>query len=405
MTNQKTSQSRMSYYRDQVVCRACGAPLHSPFLNLGLQTFANNLVDAPYVVVPHAPLALVQCPDVQCQLVQLTVEVDRDVLFAEYLYTPSQSKTFNQHFNELAVELAVEGEGLWVDIGSNDGLLLSKVQNTRASWDVCGVEPCELLATQANDQDIPTCCDYWSLATAKKIHAMHGKADVVTATNVFAHVNKPVNFATLVEVFLLKDDGVFVIEVPYFWQMIQDNTFDLIYHEHQSYFSVRSLNNILSMANMYIENVELIPIHGGSLRVYARKGKRPETIPELLPLGPLGAWAVDVQQTRDRFVGVLNRYDYVVGYGAPAKATVLINYAQLTSQDIQYIVDDNPLKQGKYLPGSGIPVISREQVGSHPSFPPSPEAVIIFPWNIAKDIEPKVKSMFPGADIVVPQGG
>ena len=326
-------------------------------------------------------------------MVQLTVTVDPRVLFDDYLYTPSQSQSFHDHFEQLAIDITTmfpgPGRGVWVDIGSNDGLLLSKAQTL--GWLVTGIEPAPHLAKQAREKGIPTDTGYWNDSTAALL-----KASVITATNVFAHVDDLHSFVRLVKKALTKD-GVFIIEVPYLANMIHGGTFDLIYHEHLSYFSLRPLERLFGHWDMYIESVEHIKIHGGSVRVFVRhKGQRPIPTwadPEL----PFSKFTNRASRTKREFIGAVQSYEKVIGYGAPAKATVLVNYCGLTDEDIMCIVDDNPLKQGKYLPGSNIPVVSVED---------SPgwmvDAVVIFPWNVADDIEPKVMQHFPGADIIVP---
>ena len=393
------TQYRIPLFSHHTRCRICDYGLPKPFFSLGRQTLANNLLHEPGEGATEVPLEIVRCES--CGLVQLSVVVDPRVLFDDYLYTPSQNKSFHDHFEKLAIDVSVmypnRTSGLWVDIGSNDGLLLGKAQDL--GWMVTGIEPAERLAQQARENGIPTYCGYWGEAAASTL-----RATVISATNVFAHVDDLHTFVRLVKRSLVKD-GVFIIEVPYLANMIHDGTFDLIYHEHLSYFSLKPLVRLFEQYDMYIAAVEQVKIHGGSIRLFVHHS--PSSVVASLPSHwadpplPFDKFIDRAGRTKRKFIGAVHNYKYVIGYGAPAKATVLINYCGLTNDDIRYIVDDNPLKQGKYLPGSNIPVISTE-VQRIFEGRTEPDAVVIFPWNIANDIEPKVKQYFPGADIIIP---
>jgi hypothetical protein len=245
-------------------------------------------------------------------------------------------------------------------------------------------------------QGIDTLTRYWDRAVAREVIEGYGKADVVTATNVFAHVDDLHEFVEGVKR-VLAPDGAFIFEVPYLPEMLTQGTFDLVYHEHLSYFHHQPLNYLFEMHDMRIFGIDHIPIHGGSIRVHVVHGAN-GTFPDNLP--SLQSFVAKVENVKMHFQALLDLWleqDLVVaGYGAPAKATVLINYVKATSKHIKYIVDDNPMKQDKFLPGSAIPVVSSEMLEADP-----PDVVIIFPWNVAEDILPKVRSH--AKTIVVPQ--
>ena len=179
--------------------------------------------------------------------------------------------------------------------------------------------------------------------------------------------------------------------------MIRNGTFDLIYHEHLSYFSLKPLVKLFDAHDMYITAVEQLNIHGGSVRLFVRHAWGVEVRSWDDPPMQYEEFAERADRTKRKLIGTVQSYKNVIGYGAPAKATVLVNYCGFTDEDIKCIIDDNPLKQGKFLPGSNIPVISIEDAPGWIT-----DAVVIFPWNVADDIEPKVKQHFPGADIIIP---
>lgn len=383
-------------YHQHNKCRICGTFLSlSPFLNLGSQPFANNLHPQPGLAAPIAPLELTRCP--KCGLVQLTVIVDPEELFANYLYTPSQSKTFHKHFEELALFVtdlwATLGRhpGYWLDIGSNDGLLLSKAQGL--GWDVFGIEPAVTLAKKAVEDGIDTLSAYWGMDTARMLGTTR-LADVITATNVFAHCDDVRGFLSAAKL-ILADDGILIIEVPDLKVMIESGTYDLVYHEHLSYFDESSMMALMAESDLEA-TIELVPIHGGSLRVIARKGK-PRSIPAPTPY-KLGSFARDVERKSRALAQEVRAHSKVAGFGAPAKATVMISYAGFTSEDILYLVDDSPLKQGKYLPGSDIPILPALHMQAE-----QPDLVVVFPWNVASDIIPKIQRLAPDAKILIPQ--
>jgi SAM-dependent methyltransferase len=329
--------------------------------------------------------------------------VDPEVLFEEYLYEPRFSDTFQKHFDEMAehIDLMVaRGKKLVVDIGSNDGTLLSKFK--KRGWKVVGVEPSEAQAEYANRQDIHTIEHFWGDIAGRTIEAYFGKADIVTATNVFAHVDNLHEFLDEVRA-ILKPKGMLVIEVPYLYDMFAQGTFDLVYHEHLSYFHLLPMERLFDFMDMEIVRVERIDIHGGSVRVFAaRKGERSGIHPADHALLLAKELEADVKQDLQSFAllceakrNTFQAYvmaanvngQTVVGYTSPAKATVLINYCGFTGKDIKYIVDNNPLKAGKFLPGSNIPVVEGFVGGV------LPDVIVVFAWNIVEDILPKLPSV------------
>lgn len=388
-----------------MICRICSSELPPPFLDLGVQTMANALCNGSADHTdPAFPLRLLRCGE--CGLVQLDTVVDPAVLFSKYWYTPDQSSSFRAHFDGLAEDLtarfryeigkAIWVDGLVVDIGSNSGLFLKYLK--ARNWRVLGVDPAENLAQQATADGIPTIAKFWSEETAREILAQHGPASIITACNVFAHTPDLAGFVKGVKI-ALAPGGAFVIEAPSLPVMLRDGLWDTNYHEHYSMLSTRPVERLVRQHGLRLESVENIPIHGGSLRY---------TIRHVDSAGPsLAVWerirrevsecrveacaefAANAAASRDSLQRLVRDLkaggNLIAGYGAPAKATVLINYCGFTSGDIAWICDDSLLKQGRFLPGSHIPVVHPDRLVTD-----KPDAVIVFPWNVFRDILPKL---------------
>jgi hypothetical protein len=387
-------------------CRICAEALPPPFFDLGLQPLANNLprtLDED-AALPRYPLALTRCPN--CYLVQLTVVVDPKVLFDEYLYVTGVSKSFHAHFEEMALRLAEffcnDGD-LVVDVGSNDSTLLSKYNYTLRK---VGVEPAKNVADLAGQihPEIPVLNTWWDLDAARRIYNEEGYAKVITATNVFGHCDNLHGFLMAVKV-LLHPEGALVIEVPSLPIMVRDGTFDLCYHEHLSYWSLAPLRMLVALHDLKIFRVEEVASHGGSYRIYISRRSTdfmrfglftPDHTPTM---EQLLAFAKRAEATRTQLQEALKRPTgtVVAGYGAPAKATVLANYAGLTAADIAYIVDDSDLKQGRYLPGTGIPIVAPAMLAATP-----PDVVVVFPWNMSVNIIEKLRGKTKTAIIPMP---
>ena len=341
---------------------------------------------------------------------QLTHVVPKEDLFDTYLYTPSQSATFVKHFAKMAKELeeklALKGgtsfpwDGdLVVDIGSNDGLLLSKF---REELRVLGIEPAQNITSS-----VETVHEYWSENLAWKLRAKYGEAKLITATNVFAHIDDINSFMHGV-VALLAPDGTFVIEVPGLLEMLQSGTYDLIYFEHASYLSLSPLIHLFDIHGMEITDVETVPIHGGSLRIFVShkelgvRERKPSVGARIGAEAEIGDGLIEsfvekVLESKKALLAVLRGDPKpTVGYTAPAKATTMIYYCGLTEEDIRFIVDDSPLKQGKYIPGTHIQIAAPADMELYPYI----ERAVIFAWNLHIELLPKLKGRC--AEVVIP---
>lgn len=384
-------------------CRYCDEPLRKPFLDLGNQPLANNLPRKEDLSKPefHCPLAVVKCP--KCHLVQLTHSVPAPLMFDEYLYVSSTTQTFRKHFAEYAGDvrsrISQKEKPLAVDIGSNDGLLVSCY--AKAGMRGVGIEPAKNLAAEANRQGVTTLNRYFDAEAVREIIAKHGKADAISANNVFAHIDDIRSVVRNVRD-LLADDGFFVIEFAYLVTMLEKMFFDMIYHEHVCYIGVTALNHFMKDFGMEIFDMTEVDTHGGSLRVFIQKKDGPRTRKEIVGnflleekakgcleekiYRDFGARVLGFKQKLNQMIARIKAEGKTVsGYGAPAKATTIINFCELTPAQVSYIVDDNPLKQGRLVPGAKIPIVPSAYLQEHPT-----DYVLIFAWNFAKEIIAKI---------------
>jgi len=397
-------------------CRYCDTPLGAAFLDLGSQPLANNLPRQANAANPefHCPLAVVKCS--KCHLVQLTHSVPAPLMFDEYLYVSSTTQTFRTHFAEYAGDvksrLLKKEKPLAVDIGSNDGLLVSCYD--KAGMRGVGVEPAKNLATDANKRGVTTLNRYFGEETVREIIAKYGKADAISANNVFAHIDDIQSVVRNVRE-LLADDGFFVIEFAYLVTMIEKMFFDMIYHEHVCYIGVTALAFLMERFKMEIFDITEVSTHGGSLRVfiqkkggpYQRKASVDRFLCEEREKGCLEAkvyqdFAARVTGFKEKLNGMITALKKqgktISGYGAPAKASTIINFCELGPCEIDYIVDDNPLKQDRLIPGRKIPIVPSLYLNGHPT-----DYVLIFAWNFAKEIISKIEPLrAKGVKFIIP---
>jgi hypothetical protein len=360
---------------------------------------------------PAYPALLLRCR--RCQLVQLGLIVDPQILFPpEYPYTSGTTKILRDNFAELSREcrtlIDLGPHDLVVDIGSNDGTLLS---NFAAGHRVQGIEPSNA-GVLANERKIPTLISFFNAESAAKVRAEQGLAKVITATNVFAHIE---DVHAIVEslLSLLADDGMFISESHYWVSLVETLQYDTVYHEHLRYYSLRSLQHLLEMHGLALVHAKRIPTHGGSIRVYAsRRGRYPqrESIAQLLDQEQWFDASPDaLQGFRERVVGsklqlhallwdLKRRGQRVYGIGAPSRASTLVNYVGLDDAILDCVLEvPGSYKIGKYMPGTLIPV--REEACL---FSEQPENVLLLSWHIADELIPKLKHKGYRGQFIVP---
>lgn len=386
-------------------CRLCDAELPPPALVLEDQPAANNLCETAEdaLCAPRYPLGLVRCR--ACTSVQLTATVDPQVLFGNYTYVPVGS-AFAAHWEELAESVGA-GAGFAIEIGSNRGDLLGVLK--ARGWDVLGVEPAKGLAHLANDRGLPTLPDFFTEQVAGQIAADRGRARLIVATNVFAHIHDLPAVVRAVKR-LLHPAGRFVFEVASLARDYEQGTFDrVLYAEHVFAHSVAPLHDLFLAHGMRIAQVDDIEFHGGSLRVAVEHGTgesadvRTRIAKELEPVGTatvaaLDAFALRTHRTITRIrdgLGELRRQGKrVVGFTAPAKASVVLNACGLTPATIQYLADDNPLKVGRFVPGAAIPIMPMSAL-----LEDHPDVVVLWSWNLAEGLIPRLPS---GLRVIIP---
>lgn len=395
-------------------CQVCGNDDLESVLFLGYLPPVNQM--RPIGQRPHEqpayPAELLRCR--QCQLVQIGLIVDPAILFPpEYPYTSGTTRILRDNFAELQREatplLGLTGTELVVDIGSNDGTLLQNFH--AAGHPVCGVEP-TLMANLANERGIRSHMSFFGPEAAARVVRECGKATVVTATNVFAHIE---GIHTIVESLLamLDDNGVFISESHYLMALIETLQYDTIYHEHLRHYSLESLAYLLRMHGLEVIHAKRIPTHGGSIRVYAaREGRRPVQ-PSVAAILAEERSAGDLSDLLQRFrhrvafskvqlhallKDVIGAGHRVFGVGAPSRASTLINYTGLDREQLTCVVEvAGSYKVGKYMPGTLIPVVDEARL-----FEEQPEYALLLSWHIADELIPKLTARGFGGRYIVP---
>jgi hypothetical protein len=383
-------------------CQVCGhAPL-ATVLSLGYMPPVNQMVAIGEVPrqQPWFPTNLLHCPT--CDLVQLGLAVDPAIIFPpEYPYTSGTTKLLRDNFAELYAEaaamLALAPNDLVVDIGSNDGTLLSNFKRHR----VLGIEPTEV-GKIASSRGIPTLTRYFTPAMAAEVKREHGPARVVTAANCFAHIE---DVHAIVEgiLDLLAPDGAFISESHYLIGLLDRLQYDTVYHEHLRYYSLASLAHLLQMHGLEVFHARPIPTHGGSIRVYAaRRGVRPvnASVGQMLAAEPRGEamrarldkFRNEVMLSKLRLLAMLRDLKEqgarICGISAPSRASTLVNYLGLDEAIIDYVCEiAGSLKIGKCMPGTSIPVVEESRL-----FADQPDCAVIFSWHIADELAPKLRA-------------
>jgi SAM-dependent methyltransferase len=380
-------------------CRFCGTPLERVFADLGATPLANSFRTASELgeMEPTYPLRAMVCES--CFLVQLGEYETPDVIFSEYAYFSSYSTSWLEHarkYVEMATErFELDGSSHVVEIASNDGYLLRYF--AERGIPVLGIEPAANVAEVARAEGIRTMVKFFGVATAREVRAVM-EADLLVANNVLAHVPDLNDFVGgFGEV--LASRGVVTIEFPHLMHLIERNEFDTIYHEHFSYFSFLTAQRILESHGVRVFDVEELPTHGGSLRIYGQRAdddsREPsERVAELAArereagydrietyLGFAEGAARAKWELLEFLIGARREGKRVCAYGAPAKGNTLLNYCGVDTALIEFTVDRNPHKQGHYLPGTQIPILEPEAIRER-----KPDLIFILPWNLRDEI-------------------
>ena len=375
-------------------CRSCENTNLKRVVSLGYQPLANNLLNNKNEKHELYPLEMNYCP--KCHNCQLSVAVDPKKMFSNYLYTSSTSSSFRNHFigaakNYVKLLKLKSNKSYIIDIGSNDGVALKPFKDMGFKK-ILGIEPAKNLAKLANKNKIKTFNGFLESKNLKKIK---GNADVILASNVFAHSDKLKEMADCM-LKLLKKNGTIIIEVQYLLNTLQDLTFDNIYHEHYNYWSLTSLVNFFNNFNTTIFDAERVDTHGGSLRVYIKKGKKikiKKSVKELLDeeetfglkkYKTYQDFGVKINKLKENLIKNIDNLKKnnkkIIGFGAPAKATTALNFFGISHQ-IDFIIEDNKLKHNKFIPGVLISIKSKKYLKEKNSL------ILVLAWNFYDEIK------------------
>jgi nucleoside-diphosphate-sugar epimerase len=375
-------------------CRSCGNTDLKRVVSLGYQPLANNLLKKENENCELYPLEVNYCD--KCHNCQLSISVDPKKMFANYLYTSSTSKVFRDHFINAAIKYSKElklnkKKSYIIDIGSNDGVALKPFLNLGFKK-VLGIEPAKNLARLANKNKIKTFNGFLEKNNLKKIKK---NADLILASNVFAHSDKLKEMAECM-LALLSKNGTIIIEVQYLMNTLKDLTFDNIYHEHYNYWSLTSLVNFFNQFNAKIFKSETVNTHGGSLRIYIKKNKKVSIeasvkkmlkdeenfgIKDFKTYQSFGKRVYKIRENVQKNIKKLKEKNKkIIGYGAPAKATTALNFFGI-SKELDFIVEDNKLKHNKFIPGVKIPIKNKSKITNKDN------TLLVLAWNFYKDIK------------------
>ena len=379
-------------------CLVCRSDDVKQFLDLGEMELANSFLTEEELSrsEPTYPLQVGFCDD--CHHVQLMERVPPSAMFESYLYVSSASDTLKRHLHGLAAVITerygLGPDHLVVDIGSNDGTLLSGFRSSGVR--ILGIDPAENLASLALKVGVETYTAFFGSETAAKVAERFGRASVITATNTFPHIPDLVDFLAGIHI-LLDTDGIFVIEVHYLADLLEQGAFDTVYHEHVSYWALGPMIDLFNRHGLQVVDVERLPVHHGQLRVFVQRDGHDEVQPSVdAVLEAESELGLDRFETYERFArqtmkiredlratiqGIVAHGESVVGYGAPAKASTLLSFLEIGRDEIEYIVDRSPLKQGLYTPGRHIPIVAPERL-----LDDQPDYALLLAWNFADEV-------------------
>ncbi len=405
-------------YRHYNFCRFCFSNPLIPAINLGYVPLAGSFIKSKKYLSDEKFYSLEIGFCQNCFLLQSTNVIDKDLLFKDYFYHSSVIKTLTNHFNEIAQELEMQTKNspkpFIVEIGCNDGTLINALSKLKIN--TLGIDPATNIVQPLIKKGLPIVNDYFSEDLAKKIVKIYGKADAVCSFNVLAHIEDMEDVLTGVRT-LLKKDGFLIFETHYLRNLLEEMQYDMIYHEHQYYYSLMTLQNFFAIHNMEIYDVKPIKIHAGSMRYYVQNkngGKNPisKNVKTLLKkekslgfhkLKTYLSYAQKITKTKHELLSLLDSLKrdnkIIAGYGASGRGTIIMNYCGLDKKYLDYVIDDAPAKQGAYTPGTHLEIKGSDILKSKNR----PDYVVLFAWSFLDEIKEKNKEYLQnGGKFIVP---
>ncbi|MBK7894892.1 MAG: class I SAM-dependent methyltransferase [Candidatus Promineifilaceae bacterium] len=398
-TNPAAENSGLEAF-SKATCRFCGNNLKHTFVDLGMSPLCESYLSMDQLnqMEPFYPLYVYVCDS--CYLVQLEEYVTPEHIFTEYAYFSSYATSWLEHVknytHQMIDRFGLNKDSFVVEVASNDGYLLQYFVEKNVP--VLGIEPALNVAKKAEEIGVPTLTEFFGVECATKLAAEGKQADLIAGNNVLAQVPDLNDFVAGLKI-LLKPEGVITIEFPHLMRLMEENQFDTIYHEHFSYFSLITSEKIFAGHGMTIFDVEELPTHGGSLRIYARHAdddskplsdrlialRERELEAGFTEMSSYADFAEQVKETKRKLLAFLiqakREGKTVVGYGAPGKGNTLLNYCGIRTDFLDFTVDRNPYKQGKFLPGTRIPIFHPDRIAEI-----QPDYVFILPWNFKDEI-------------------
>lgn len=398
-------------YKVHERCRVCDSPNLVKYIDLGNLPLTNNLCKTQNEKAPVYPLQVMKCND--CHLSQLSIVVNPGILFGHYVYRSSINQGYVNHCRQMAIDLKerydLDEKSFHIDIAGNDGALLYEFKKVVGGKSL-NIDPAENLASINDEKGIRMFTTFWGIDAAKHLQSTSWpKADLITATNIFAHVDDVSGFMEAVKM-VLKPSGVLVLEFPYLIDFIENGEFDTIYQEHLSYFSIGPLQRLCWSLGLNVFDVEKQDIHGGTVRVHIDTGTHDESISvgafveeeeKYKSILPYKQFAMSAKHTVSEFAERLHDINMagekIAGFAASAKGNTLLNAAGISVFTMKYIIDETPEKIGMYSPGTHIPIVGMDTLQSDP-----PDYLVILSWNFAAEIMKKVRKAGYEGKFVIP---
>jgi SAM-dependent methyltransferase len=416
MSQQSSEASQKHHHVDGSPCRLCGTPLEKTFLDLGMSPPCESFVTAAQLteMEPYYPLHVLVCD--HCFLVQLPEHVKPENIFVDYAYFSSFSTSWVEHARRycemIRNRLALGPQSRVFEIASNDGYLLQHF--LPMGIPVTGIEPAANVAEAARKKNIPTIVEFFGRKLAERLVKEGARADLIIGNNVLAQVPDLNDFAAGMA-HLLAPEGVITLEFPHLERLIAENQFDTIYHEHFSYFSFVTIAELARRHGLKVFDVEKLPTHGGSLRVYlCRKDANHAITPAVgdlladerqkgfLEPGTYANFAPQVHRTKRRLLEFLIKCKdsgkKICGYGAPGKGNTLLNYCGIGTDFLDFTVDRNPYKHGRFTPGMHIPIHPVSAIDEA-----RPDYLLVLPWNLKQEIAAQLRYTADwGCKLIIP---